>query len=430
MIDTVTAWTANLPAPGVLWEVLAPLWLGLGVVQSGWVIMQRRSPASTVGWIVALMAMPIVGLVIYRFFGPLRVNRQRLKRLHGRARLGTQQEQLALREEYPDAPHWAVQHTRLIERASGIPMSTAHAVVLLQDGVATLASMLDAVRAARHHVHLEYYIYEPDQIGERLRDALIERLQAGVEVRLLVDAVGSPKLNSRAGRRFLANFTRLGGEFAVFHPNRFDRLRPLVNLRTHRKILIVDGVVGFTGGINITEDENEEVRETAFRDTHIRLEGPVVRWLQYVFLEDWAYAGGSKVQRALSRELIVASEPGPIGVQVIASGPDTRGEAIHRRTSCRPSPRCTRWWMRQCAASTSSCWYRGRPIRASSPPPHARTSRNCRKPASRSSNTCRACCTRRRCWWTTCMHRSAPRTSTTAASASTSRWRWRCSARS
>jgi len=330
MIDTAIAWTANLPEPGVLWDVLAPLWLVLGVVQSGWVIMQRRSPASTVGWIVALMAMPIVGLVIYRFFGPLRVHRQRLKRLHGRARLGTQQEQLALREEYPDAPQWVLQHTRLIERASGIPMSTAHAVVLLQDGVATLASMLEAVRAARHHVHLEYYIYEPDQIGERLRDALIERLRAGVEVRLLVDAVGSPKLNSRAGRRFLVDFTQLGGEFAVFHPNRFDRLRPLVNLRTHRKILVVDGVVGFTGGINITQDENEEVCDTAYRDTHIRLEGPAVRWLQYVFLEDWAYAGGSKVQRALSRDLIIASEPGPIGVQVIASGPDTRGEAIHR----------------------------------------------------------------------------------------------------
>lgn len=331
MIDAAFAWTAHLPEPAVLWEVLAPLWLALGVVQSAWVIMQRRSPASTVGWIVALMAMPIVGLVIYRFFGPLRVHRQRLKRLHGRARLGTQQEQLALREEYPDAPHWAIQHARLIEKASGIPMSTAQAVTLLQDGVATLASMLQAVRAAEHHVHLEYYIYEPDEVGKRLRDALIERLHAGVEVRLLVDAVGSPKLNSRAGRRFLADFTRLGGEFAVFHPNRFDRLRPLVNLRTHRKILVVDGVVGFTGGINITEDENEELRKgSAYRDTHLRLEGPVVRWLQYVFLEDWAYARGAKDQRALSRELIIASEPGPIGVQVIASGPDTFGEAIHR----------------------------------------------------------------------------------------------------
>lgn len=330
MIDTLQNWYHALPDPSVVWRVLAPLWLLLGIVQSGWVIMQRRSPVGTIGWIIALVFMPIIGLVIYRVFGPMRVTRQRLKRLHGRVRLGAQQEQLALREEYPDAPQWAIQHTRLIHKASGIPLSSAREVALLFDGVATLKAMLEAVRAAQHHVHLEYYLYEPDQIGAQLRDALIERLKAGVEVRLLVDAVGSPKLNSRAGRRFLADFTQAGGEFAVFHPNRFDRLRPLVNLRTHRKILVCDGVVGFTGGINITEDENEEVCTTAFRDTHVRLEGPVVRWLQYVFLEDWAYARGTKHQRALARELIVASAPGPIGVQVIASGPDTHGEAIHR----------------------------------------------------------------------------------------------------
>jgi cardiolipin synthase len=330
MIETLQAWGQHLPDWGTVWQWIVPPWVVLGIVQSAWVIMQRRSPVATIGWIIALILMPIVGLVIYRVFGPMRVQRQRLKRLLGRARLGAQQERLALREEYPDAPLWALQHTRLIEHASGIPLSTAHGVELLFDGVATLKSMLAAVRTARHHVHLEYYIYEPDQIGTQLRDALIERLRAGVEVRLLVDAVGSPKLTSRAGRRFLAEFTALGGEFAVFHPNRFDRLRPLVNLRTHRKILVVDGVVGFTGGINITEDENEEVCETAYRDTHLKLEGPVVRWLQYVFLEDWAYAVGTKAARVLARELIVTSEPGPVGVQVVASGPDTHGEAIHR----------------------------------------------------------------------------------------------------
>jgi cardiolipin synthase len=330
MLETAQAWIATLPDWGTLWRWFWPAWVLLGIVQSVWVVMQRRSPVATIGWIIALVLMPIVGLVIYRVFGPMRVTRQRLKRLHGRARLGSQQERLALREEYPDAPLWALQHTRLIQQASGIPLSTARSVELLYDGVATLKAMLVAVRAATHHVHLEYYIYEPDQIGTQLRDALIDRLRAGVQVRLLVDAVGSPNLISRTGRRFLAEFRRLGGEFAVFHPNRFDRLRPLVNLRTHRKILVCDGVVGFTGGINITEEENEEVCETAFRDTHLRLEGPAVRWLQYVFLEDWAYAVGKRHLPPLAGDLIVASEPGPIGVQVIASGPDTHGEAIHR----------------------------------------------------------------------------------------------------
>ncbi len=324
-----TLWS-YLPTAPVFWVSSGLVWLALALLQTGWVVMQRRSPVATLGWIIALNLLPVFGLVVYRIFGPMRVQRQRLKRMHGFAKLGSQRERLKVRDEYPDAPLWAVQHSRLIEKACGIPLSTARQITLLRNGVATLASMLEAVAAARDHIHLEYYIYEPDQIGTQLRDALIVKLREGVKVRLLVDAVGSPQLIKRGGRRFLAEFVEHGGEFAVFHPTRFARLRPLVNLRTHRKILVCDGIVGFTGGINITESENESVRDDAYRDTHIRLEGPVVRWLQYVFLEDWSYACDDASRRHLSPDLIVRSEPGSIPVQVLASGPDTHGESIHR----------------------------------------------------------------------------------------------------
>ncbi len=326
-LETIWSYLPNAP---VFWLSVGVAWALLILVQTGWVIMQRRSPVATLGWIITLTLLPIVGLVVYRIFGPMRVHRQRLKRLHGYATLGSQRERLTLRDEFPDAPLWVLQHSRLIEKACGIPLSTAHRVTLLHNGVATLAAMLEAVAAARDHVHLEYYIYEPDQVGTQLRDALIAKLREGVKVRLLVDAMGSPAIVKRSGRQFLAEFLQLGGEFAVFHPTRFARLRPLVNLRTHRKILICDGVVGFTGGINITEAENEAMRSDAFRDTHMRLEGPVVRWLQYVFLEDWAYAAGADARRHLSPDLITRSEPGRVPVQVLASGPDTDGEAIHR----------------------------------------------------------------------------------------------------
>ncbi len=322
--------TSYLPTAPVFWMATGSVWLVLALVQTGWVVMQRRSPVATLGWIIALNLLPVIGLVVYRIFGPMRVQRQRLKRMHGVAKLGSQRERLKVRDEYPDAPLWAVQHSRLIENACGIPLSTAHRITLLRNGVATLASMLEAVAAARDHIHLEYYIYEPDQIGTQLRDALIVKLREGVKVRLLVDGMGSPLLAKRRGGEFLSTFLAQGGEFAVFHPTRFARLRPLVNLRTHRKILICDGIIGFTGGINITETENESVRDDAYRDTHMRLEGPVVRWLQYVFLEDWSYASNDASRRLLSPDLIVRSEPGTIPVQVLASGPDTHGEAIHR----------------------------------------------------------------------------------------------------
>ncbi len=325
-----TLWSFAPSAP-VFWVTVGLVWLVLTLVQTGYIIMQRRSPVATLGWIIALTLMPIVGLVAYRFFGPRRIQRQRLRRISGRARLGSQQERLALREEYPDAPQWAIQHSRLIEQASGIPMSSAHRVQVLRNGVQTMTSMLEAIAQARDHIHLEYYIFEPDRIGARLRDALLERMRDGVKVRLLLDGVGSPALaKRRVQREFLAEFERLGGEFAVFHPARFARWRPLVNLRTHRKIVICDGVVGFTGGINITENGFEDMREDAYRDTHMRLEGPVVRWLQFVFLEDWVYARGERDRAALSTDLIASTEPGTTAVQIVASGPDSSGEAIHR----------------------------------------------------------------------------------------------------
>ena len=329
-METAQSLLSHLPPWPVLRAWLSSAWLLAALLQAVFVVMDKRSPVATLAWLIVLTLLPVVGLLVYWGFGPQRVKRQRLRRFRGRARLASQAELKLLREERADVPPRTVHHARLIERACGMPVSTATSVTILQDGVCTLRAMLEAIAASKRHIHLEYYIYEPDEIGLQLMAALVERLRAGVKVRLLVDAVGSPRLISRRGRRFLREYLELGGQFEVFHPTRFDRLRPLVNLRSHRKILVCDGRVGFTGGINVTEDENEEVREDAYRDTHVRLEGPVVRWLQLVFLEDWVYARGRRDFPNFDEELHADLVPGAIAVQVIASGPDTDGEAIHR----------------------------------------------------------------------------------------------------
>ncbi|MCL1960486.1 MAG: phospholipase D-like domain-containing protein, partial [Desulfovibrionaceae bacterium] len=150
-----------------------------------------------------------------------------------------------------------------------------------------------------------------------------------VEVRLLVDAIGSARLLARRQRPLLDDLCAAGGKFAVFHPARFDRLRPLVNLRTHRKIVIIDGRIGFVGGINVTDDENELLRpDLAYRDTHLLIRGGAVRWLQYVFLQDWRYAKGP--QPSPGEDLLPSEPPGSLPVQIVASGPDSDTEAIHR----------------------------------------------------------------------------------------------------
>ncbi|MFM6988587.1 MAG: cardiolipin synthase, partial [Arenimonas sp.] len=176
------------------------------------------------------------------------------------------------------------------------------------------------------HIHLEYYIFEPDVTGTRIRDALIRQAARGIEVRLLLDRLGSKNISEK----FLAPLRAAGIEIAFFHPFFLRKLwRPQINIRSHRKIVVVDGRAGFTGGINITDEENEALRADAYVDLHLRIEGDAVRWLQLAFVSDWLYAGGS-----LPADPAHFPPPpeaaGPIPAQVLAAGPDTPWEPIHR----------------------------------------------------------------------------------------------------
>jgi cardiolipin synthase len=144
-------------------------------------------------------------------------------------------------------------------------------------------------------------------------------------VRLLVDAVGS----SKTPRKFFAPLVEAGGLVAWFHPMRLGRFwrRPWLNLRTHRKIAVIDGHIAYTGGINVTDEEDESLRPDAYRDLHLRLEGRIARSLQVLFVEDWAYATEHPPILPPAPE---ETEPGSYAVQAIASGPDSDLEAIHR----------------------------------------------------------------------------------------------------
>ena len=314
--------------PWTYW--LAWAWSISSIILTTWIIWQRRSPVSTLAWIIVLNLLPVLGLLVYAYFGPQRVTRQRLKRWHTQAALMSQQDLRTLRADRPEPPLWAVQHARLIEAGCGLPICSAHGVELLASGGATLDALLREMAQARSHIHLEYYIFEPDQTGRAVLQALTERASAGIAVRLLVDAIGSSRLLARRHAALLDALRQAGGQVAVFHRARLDRLRPLVNLRTHRKIAVIDGRVGLLGGINVTDAENERVRpDDAYRDTHLLLRGAAVRWLQYVFLQDWYYASGHQLHHD-GHVLPTGEPPGQVPVQIVASGPDSDGEAIHR----------------------------------------------------------------------------------------------------
>jgi cardiolipin synthase len=302
---------------------LTAAWVVYLLVLAGWIILQKREPVATVSWVLSLAVLPYVGFLIYFALGPQKIKRQRLRR--NRSRDG-----MDAHDTICPASEICTELSLLGQAVTGLPPSSATRVDLLVDGAATYDALVDAIGQARNHVHLEYYIFERDRTGTRIRDALIERAKAGVHVRLLLDAVGAGKVN----KRFLKPLLEAGCQQCWFHPTQFRPFsRPWVNLRTHRKIVVIDGTVAFAGGINITDEENEALNPNAYRDLHMRLEGEIVRSLQQVFVEDWIYASGHKREDFKGTVLWAPNTEqthGDIAVQVLTSGPDSDWEAIHR----------------------------------------------------------------------------------------------------
>ena len=325
---------------------------GLGayiVLLCGWIVLQKREPVATLTWVLSLALLPYLGYLIYFLLGPQKINRQRLRRLRSRTGLD--------RTRWSPVDDGCIGLALLGQATTGLPPSTATSAQLLIDGARTYDALIDAVAAAANHVHLEYYIYMPDQTGTRLRDALVERARAGVKGAPAAGRGGSSAVSAAT------SCSRCSTPAASSPGSTPTRFRPFtrtwVNLRTHRKIVVVDGRVAFTGGINITDEENERLHANAYRDLHLRLEGEVVRSVQVVFVEDWAYATGQKrriskarssgwpASRACRRHLLAGADLGA-GL-LLGSHPSPacrrhpRGQVTRlagdSRTSCPARPR-------------------------------------------------------------------------------------------
>lgn len=318
-MQSVLAWWQQLQA---LWPnislVLGLLWLLYIILLGAWILLQKREPIATLSWLLSLALLPFVGFVIYHFLGPTKIRRQNLKRSKARAGL------MPLTEA--NLPGSASDLMKATATACAYAPGSALQVELLVNGARTYDALLAAFAQARHHIHLEYYIFEPDRTGTRMRDSLAAQARRGVKVRLLLDRLGS----KRVSEAFLQPLRDAGAEIAFFHPYFLKRLwQPRINLRTHRKIVVIDGDTGFTGGINITDEENEALRDDAYVDLHFRIDGELVRWLQLAFVSDWLYAGG-RFSADNDYFPVPPETAGPIAAQVLAAGPDTPWEPIHR----------------------------------------------------------------------------------------------------
>jgi cardiolipin synthase len=313
------------------------------VVLATWILFEKRSPVATLAWILSLIALPYVGFVVFFLFGPRRLLRRRLK--HKRARGAVTASTPLGASEPPPAQYdpRVEQLVHLVKKAGEPPASQCDTVEVFHDAIETFDAIEAAIRAAKHHVHVAYYIFDPRRSGQRFRDVLIERAKAGVMVRVLVDDVGS----SAIGRRFVKPMREAGIKFARFNEVAFSRIRSRVDFRNHRKIVVCDGVVGFTGGVNISDDylpplEGHKPPGTAlrdarkqqkghikpWRDTHVKITGDAVRWLQLTFLDDWYYATSYAARDKVY--FPAQTRTGKHLVQIVASGPDRDVEPIQK----------------------------------------------------------------------------------------------------
>ncbi|MDG2388430.1 MAG: cardiolipin synthase [Planctomycetaceae bacterium] len=251
----------------------------------------KRHSVSSVVWILTILTIPIFGGLLFLLFGINRLTRHAEQKRRATAQLHRLLPELhaSTHTVSADDPPLYRHLMKLSNRLTKQRPMNGNRVEVLSDTNRTFGLIQEAIRDAKETIHLEYYIWQPDQTGIQLRDLLIKKAKEGIRVRFLYDGVGSWWL----GKRFLTPMIEAGIEVAGFLPGSSFRERWSLNLRNHRKIIVVDGKIGFTGGMNIGDEYLGRDPQVGFwRDTHLRIEGACVLQLQAIFSEDWYYATG------------------------------------------------------------------------------------------------------------------------------------------
>jgi cardiolipin synthase len=315
------------------WWILLSVNFLIVSITAGYELMHFREPVKSISLIFALFVLPIIGLLVYYFFA----QEFRKSKLFNRKKLYDQkiiqhcEEKLILNDKDlididQDCIKQKIKLVQLLQNNQKKPVTFLNKVQVLINGENKFSALFEDIKKANHHIHIEYYIFNSGRIGNRLILLLCEKANEGVKVRVSYDYVAS-KLSSKAVKKMKS----YGIEVYPFMPVWFPNLTRKLNYRNHRKMAIIDGKVGFIGGINICDEYvnfEENPKEKLFwRDTHLRIEGHAVKSLQAQFLLNFNFISG--------KELTIEDDFFPkidlsekTAVQIAASGPDTDWQNI------------------------------------------------------------------------------------------------------
>lgn len=291
------------------------------------IISNTKSSSKALAYILLIISFPVIGIIFYLSVG---LNYRKRKLYEKKIEIDEKtfpelQEKLlayskgVLSQIKPDLKHFFPLANFFSEKNL---ISDKNQLTLLVNGERKFPELLESIQQAKRFIHIEYYIYENDEIGNQIAELLIQKSKEGVKVRLIYDDFGSQSIRKNIVKRLIEN----GVEAVPFYKINLIKLANRLNYRNHRKIVVIDGLVGYVGGINVSDRYiNNGKHELFWRDTHLKIEGLAVLNLQVIFLMDWNFCSNQNIGFSLEYFPLDNSweQTGKTPVQIISSGPDS-----------------------------------------------------------------------------------------------------------
>ena len=320
------------------WMILVPLLLhGLGILFIFDVLMNGRTSQGTIAWVMALFFFPYLAVFLYMMFGARRIQDYAASHQSGTTEIHHLGKQLRQNERLRSLMVQKAPQIDVLSDIYQLPVMKGNRCTLLVDGEATFDSILEGLSKAQDYILIQFFIVHADNLGTRLQHTLIERARAGVQVYFLYDKVGSVRLP----RSYTDDLQAAGVHVGVFRVGRGWLNRFRINFRNHRKIVVVDGQTSWVGGHNVGDEYLGKGRRfTAWRDTHVKMAGPVTLGVQLSFVEDWHWACGKLPEVSWEPPPAFGNEP----VLCIPTGPGDMVES------------CSLMMVQAINASTRRCW--------------------------------------------------------------------------
>jgi cardiolipin synthase len=293
------------------------------------IVYETESTSKTLAYLLLTIFLPVGGIIVYFVIG----TNYRKRKLYSKKIFKDDQLMRRVKTQIfrTSAASWQTvgpplrkykKLFTLLLNSNWSSLSTDNKVEILLNGEEKFTSVLAALKAAKNHIHIEYYIFDNDEIGNAIKDALIERARAGVDVRFIYDDFGSRSIRNTIVPDLIAAGVKAYPFYRIF----FIALANRLNYRNHRKIIVIDGNIGYTGGINISDryiNKPGDHPSLYWRDTHIKITGPGVYYLQYLFICDWNFCSDQELDP--DKDFFSTEFPEANGalVQIAASGPDS-----------------------------------------------------------------------------------------------------------